>query len=60
MDLKNRTTEDLLKLAGEKREALHAFRFAMTGSKKKNVKEGKYLRKEIARILTAINNNTAQ
>ncbi len=35
------------------REKLRAFRFAMTGGKQKNVKEGKALRKEIARILTA-------
>jgi len=37
----------------ETREKLRAFRFAMTGGKQKNVKEGKVLRKDIARILTA-------
>ena len=54
MDLKGKTKEELLRLIAEKREAVRAFRFAMAGSKRKNVKEGKALRKEIARILTAL------
>ncbi len=37
----------------ETQEKLRAFRFAMTGGKQKNVKEGTALRKDIARILTA-------
>ncbi|MDO8564751.1 MAG: 50S ribosomal protein L29 [bacterium] len=37
------------------REKLRAWRFAMTGSKTKNVKEGKGFRKDIARILTELN-----
>lgn len=36
----------------EKREALRAFRFAIAGSKAKNVKEGRTIRKAIARLLT--------
>lgn len=55
MDLASKTKEELTRLVSEKREALRLFRFAMAGSKTKNVKEGKTLRKEIARILTAIN-----
>ena len=51
----NKTKEELTRLVAEKREALRAFRFAMAGSKKKNVKEGKMLRKEIARLLTELN-----
>ncbi len=35
-------------------EKLRVFRFAMTGGKQKNVKEGKALRKDIARIKTAL------
>ena len=35
-------------------EKLRIFRFAMTGGKQKNVKEGAALRKEIARINTAL------
>jgi len=36
----------------EKREALRLFRFNISGSKVKNVKEGAAHRKDIARILT--------
>jgi ribosomal protein L29 len=54
MDVKSKTTEELRRFVTEKREALRAFRFAMAGSKKKNVKEGRALRKDIARILTEL------
>ena len=40
----------------EKREALRVFNFALSGGKVKNMKEGGNLKKEIARIMTAINN----
>ncbi len=36
----------------EKREALRAFRFGSAGSKSKNVREGRVLRRTVARILT--------
>ena len=39
----------------EKRKSLRLFRFGISGSKTKNVKEGNNTRKEIARILTEIN-----
>ncbi|MEO8637546.1 MAG: 50S ribosomal protein L29 [Candidatus Taylorbacteria bacterium] len=54
-DIKDKKEEELVKLLDEKREALRNFRFAMAGSKQKNVKEGKGLRKDIARILTEVN-----
>lgn len=50
-----KSIDDLQKLLAEKREALRLFRFGISGSKLKNVKEGKGLRKEIARILTELN-----
>jgi len=53
-DYIGKTKEELHRLVAEKREALRAFRFAMAGSKKKNVKEGKTVRKEIARLLTEL------
>lgn len=56
-DIKSKTNSDLMKLLGEKREALRVFRFGTTGSKTKNVKEGRELRKDIARILTTINSS---
>jgi ribosomal protein L29 len=55
MDLKNKSKPTLLKMLTEKREDLRNFRFGITGSKVRNVKEGKALRKEIARILTKLN-----
>jgi ribosomal protein L29 len=36
------------------RDALRTFRYASAGSRTKNVREGRELRKEIARILTEI------
>ena len=51
-DYTQKTTEELTRLLAEYRQKLHLFRFAMTGGKQKNVKEGKLLRKEIARLLT--------
>lgn len=45
---------DLLKQLAEKREALRVFRFGSTGAKITNVKTGRDLRREIARILTTL------
>ncbi|MDP2593089.1 MAG: 50S ribosomal protein L29 [bacterium] len=53
-DISNKTPKDLLKALSEKRLALKNFRFSMSGSKAKNIKEGKNLRKEIAKILTEL------
>lgn len=51
---KDKTAAELKTLVAEKREALRAFEFGVAGSTTKNVKEGRNLRKEIARILTAL------
>ncbi|KKQ34329.1 MAG: hypothetical protein US50_C0052G0010 [Candidatus Nomurabacteria bacterium GW2011_GWB1_37_5] len=48
--------EDLNKELEEKRMKLKNFRFSLSGGKTKNIKEGHEIKKEIARILTAINN----
>ena len=45
---------ELIKHLGEKRLALRSFRFAVAGSKTRNTKEGKNIRKDIARILTEL------
>ena len=55
MDLKNKNKTDLSKMLTEKRNALRDFRFGIAGSKVRNVKEGKTLKKDIARILTKLN-----
>ncbi len=46
--------EGLRKEIAEKREALRQFRFGGAGSRARNVREGRNLRKEIARMLTEI------
>lgn len=54
-EIKNKTKTDLQKMLSEKREALRVFRFGAAGAKSKNVKEGRVIRKDIARILTVMN-----
>ncbi len=51
-EITNKPVADLTRLITEKREALRAFRFGSAGAKAKNVKEGRNLRKDIARIMT--------
>ncbi len=53
-ELQNKVDADLQKELGEKRESLRKFRFDVSGSKIKNVKEALALRKGIARILTVL------
>ena len=53
-ELKTKSDSDLGDLLADKREALRNFRFGVSGSKVKNVKEGMGIRKEIARILTEL------
>ncbi len=55
IDIKTKTAADLARMLAEKREALRVFRFGGAGGKTKNVKEGRTIRKDIARILTAMN-----
>lgn len=57
-DYLNKTHADLANLLAEKRGALRVFRFGSTGGKAKNVKEGKNLRKEMARIMTTFSAKT--
>ena len=52
--LLNHSVEDLRKLVEEKREELRHLRFAVAGSKNRNVKEARTLRKQIARALTEL------
>ena len=53
--LTNHSPEDLNRLVAEKREELRALRFSVAGSKNRNVKQSKTLRKTIARGLTELN-----
>jgi ribosomal protein L29 len=53
--LTQHSIEDLRKLVEEKREELRRLRFAVAGSKNRNVKQAATLRKQIARALTELN-----
>ena len=54
-DLEKKKNADLNKLLKEKRIGFKSFRFGMSGTKTRNVKEGMALRKDIAQLLTEIN-----
>ncbi len=56
-EIKSKTVSDLTKMLSEKRETLRLFRFGTSGSKTKNVKEGRELKKDIARIMTVLASN---
>ncbi|HEV8677573.1 MAG TPA: 50S ribosomal protein L29 [Candidatus Paceibacterota bacterium] len=49
---KDHSPEELAKFVEGKREELRSLRFSAVGSKNKNVKSARTLRKEIARALT--------
>ncbi|MEK7531655.1 MAG: 50S ribosomal protein L29 [Patescibacteria group bacterium] len=51
-DLIKKNDNELENLLSEKREALRSFCLNLTGSKTRDVKEGRGVRKEIAQILT--------
>lgn len=53
-DLHDKNEKDLTKTIAEKQEAHRAFRFGLSGSKTRNVREGRAIRKDIARIKTEI------
>lgn len=53
-DIKKQENTELIKAVAEKREALRSMRFGAAGSRSRNVREGRTLRKEIAQILTEL------
>lgn len=53
-DLQTKSFKDLIKLLTEKKGALQVFRFGNAGAKSRNVKEGRQIKKDIARIMTAL------
>lgn len=50
-----KSLKELTSFVFDKRKALKDFRFALAGSKTKNLKEGRAIRKDIARAMTAMN-----
>lgn len=55
-NLKGMKMEDLNKKVAALREDVRVFNFKAQGSKPKNVKEVSHTKKQIARVLTEINN----
>jgi len=55
IDYNDKTERELQQLLLEKRSELRKFRFGGSGSKIRDTKRGKNLRKDIARILTELN-----
>jgi ribosomal protein L29 len=55
-DILKNDKDGMKKLLSEKKESLQQFRFNMQGSKIKNVREGRDLKRDIARINTALKN----
>jgi len=53
-ELNKKSETDLVKELDEKRLSLRDIRFGLAGSKNKNVKEQKMIKKDIARIHTAL------
>ena len=53
-DFSKQDAPELQKLVADKREALRVFRFEGAGSRTRNVREGRNLRREIAQILTEL------
>ena len=55
-ELKKKNTGELETMLSDKKGSLGVFRFAISGSKTRNVREGRALKKDIARIKTLLNN----
>jgi ribosomal protein L29 len=51
-ELRKKSVAELAQMLVDKKSAVSKFRFGIAGSKIKNVKEGKNLKKEIAQIFT--------
>lgn len=58
-DLAKKKDTELFKELATARNDVQQFRFGMSGSRTRNVKEGRDLKKKIARILTELNSRNA-
>ncbi len=57
--LREADTKDLQKMALEKRESIRQIRFGASGSKSRNVREAREIRRDVARISTEISKRNA-
>jgi len=53
-EYKEKSIEELRKIIADKRNSMRDFRFGSTGSKIKNVKLGRTLKKDVARVMTEL------
>ena len=53
-DFKKQDVAELQKLIADKRESLRVFRFGGAGSRTRNVREGRNVRREVAQIMTEL------
>ena len=53
-DLKKKTKAEMDKMLEEKKITLNAFKFGIAGSKIKNVRDGRNIRRDIAQIITVL------
>lgn len=58
-EFKNKDKKELEKIITEKKEILKNLRFDLASGKVKNIKEIKKARKDVAKIMTVINNPTS-
>jgi len=59
-ELRGKKQKDLQNLLAEKREKLRLFKFDLVSGKVKNVREIRSTRKDIAQIITILNENQKQ
>lgn len=59
-EINKQSDKELEKLLFDKRATVRQFRFNMSGSKAKNLKEGANTRKDVARVMTALSMRTNQ
>ena len=57
-DISKKSMGELQKEITDKREALRVIRFGAEGSRSRNVRETRTMRREIARLLTEVNSRT--
>lgn len=53
-DIKGKSKIELMKTLKEKRDAFQAFKYELSGGKVKDLKKGRNIRKEIARVMTEL------
>jgi len=58
-EISKKTDKDIIKEISDTKSEIRQFRFDLSGSKTRNVKLGKKLRKNVARLFTELNGRKA-